>query len=160
MHTHPSKPTPVQGDLLEAVLNTWGHTQRQHWIPITGRSMLPLLREGDQVLVAHGNAGVRRGDIVVFRREEKLIAHRVVRISGSSAAPMFVTKGDHVSQCDAPLHVHEMIGRVLTIKRGHRHLSLPTPTSRLIGRLIALSTVPCFSKILRALQVIGSRWTI
>ncbi len=42
--------------------------------------MLPLLRDGDQVLVSHIRDQVQLGDIVVFQRGDTLIAHRVLRI--------------------------------------------------------------------------------
>ena len=71
--------------------------------PHHGQQHAPLIWDGDHVLVAHGCAGLRRGDVVVFRRGGRLIAHRVLRIYGGNAGPTFVTKGDHAPQFDSPL---------------------------------------------------------
>jgi hypothetical protein len=103
--------------------------------------MLPLLREGDQVLVAHGHAGVRRGDVVVFRREGQMVAHRVLRVVDGETGPTFVTKGDNAPDLDPPLGADEIVGRVLAIRRGEWQMSLNTPAWRVLGLLIAVATL-------------------
>jgi len=123
------------------VLNMWTQAGEKHYIPITGRSMFPLIRNGDQVLVAHGCAGIRRGDVIVFRHDGKLIAHRVVRISKNEAGHTFLTKGDNVLQFDPPLRANEIVGRVLAIKRGEQQMSLDTTIWRITGLLIAIGTL-------------------
>lgn len=132
---------PLYDPILEAVLNVWGQKEEQHFIPITGCSMLPLIRSGDIVLVAHGCTDVRRGDIVVFRYKSKLIAHRVLRIYEDNVGPIFITKGDNVLHFDPPLSKKEIVGRVLAIKRGGRYMSLDTSISRVLGYFIAGSTL-------------------
>jgi signal peptidase I len=136
-----TKRAPLPGHVLEAVLDVWSRTGEQHFIPITGNSMLPLIQDGDHVLVAHGCAGVRQGDVVVFRREGRLIAHRALRIHDSSTGPTFVTKGDNASQFDPPLSTDEIVGRVLAVERGGRYMSLDTAVWRVLGWLIAVSTL-------------------
>ena len=131
----------MQDPVLDAVLNMWTQAGEKHYIPITGRSMFPLIRNGDQVLVAHGCAGIRRGDVIVFRHDGKLIAHRVVRISKNEAGHTFLTKGDNVLQFDPPLRANEIVGRVLAIKRGEQQMSLDTTIWRITGLLIAIGTL-------------------
>lgn len=132
---------PLPGYVLEAVLDVWGQTEEQHFVPITGGSMLPLIRDGDHVLVVHGCAVVRRGDVVVFRREGQLIAHRALRICSGDAGLTFVTKGDNAFQFDPPLSADEIVGRVLAVERGGRYMSLDTAVWRVLGWLIAVSTL-------------------
>ena len=136
-----SDQTLLHDPMLEAVLHVWRQAQRQHWLRITGCSMLPLIREGDRVLVAHGHAGIRRGHVVVFRRDGKLTAHRVIRISGSDNEPIVVTKGDNTLQYDSTLSAGDIVGRVLTLERRGRRMSLDTPAWRVLGWLIAVSAV-------------------
>lgn len=131
----------IQDAVLRAVFDVWGQTKEQHSISITGRSMFPLIREGDRVLVAHGCTGMRRGDVIVFRRRGRLIAHRVLNILKSDAGPIFVTKGDNIPQFDPPLNDNEIVGRVLAIKRENRCIPLDTPVWRILGWLIAVSTL-------------------
>lgn len=77
--------------------------QRQnntHWLPIVGHSMLPLLREGDQVLV------VRRrhfaiGDLALFLQGGQLIVHRVVArgpLASSRCGTRFFAQSSRRSQ--------------------------------------------------------------
>jgi signal peptidase I len=127
--------------ILEAALGVWGQAGGQHLIPISGRSMLPAIHDGDHALVSHGCAGVRPGDVIVFRHKGTLIAHRVLRIEGGDDGPTFVTKGDNAPQLDPPLRADEIVGRVLAIERGGRHTSLDTTTWRILGRLIAAGTL-------------------
>ena len=131
----------IQDSVLRAVFDVWGQTKEQHSIPITGRSMFPLIREGDQVLVAHGCTGMRRGDVIVFRLRGRLIAHRVLSIFESDAGPIFVTKGDNTPEFDPPLSSREIVGRVLTIKRGNRQMFLDTAIWRIMGWVIAINTL-------------------
>ncbi len=141
MDTSNTKGAPLPGHVLEAVLDVWGQAGEQHFIPITGNSMLPLIRDGDHVLVAHGCAGLRRGDVVVFRHEGRLIAHRVLCIYDGDARPTFVTKGDNAPQFDSPLSADEIVGRVLAVERGSRYMPLDTAAWRVLGWLMAVSTL-------------------
>jgi signal peptidase I len=127
--------------VLEAALDAWGQAGEQHLIPISGRSMLPAIHDGDHALVSHGCAGVQPGDVIVFRHRGTLIAHRVLRIEDGDDGPTFVTKGDNAPQLDPPLNAGEIVGRVLAIERGGRHTSLDTTTWRILGRLIAAGTL-------------------
>ncbi len=134
---HPS----LQGATLRAVLKAWGQAGRQHAIPVTGHSMLPLIQDGDHVLVAHGASGVRRGDIALFRRGDTFIAHRVLHVYGGNVGPLVITKGDSAHHLDPAWHADEMVGRVLAVRRGDQHLSLDTTFWRALGWLIASTTL-------------------
>ena len=133
--------TPARGSITDAVLEIWAEKRARNHLKIAGNSMLPLIKGGDSVLVEHGAAGIRRGDIIVFRYGNDLAAHRVLRIYDDDTGSTFVTKGDSVLQFDPPLSAGEIVGRVLAIKRGGRHMSLDTPVWRVWGWLIAVSTL-------------------
>jgi len=127
--------------ILEAALDAWGQAEEQHAIPISGHSMLPTIHDGDRALISHGCAGVRRGDVIVFRCEDTLIAHRVACIQDGEDGPTFVTKGDNVSHFDLPLNAGEIVGRVLAVQRNGQSTSLDTTAWRLSGWLIAVGTL-------------------
>ena len=139
METPNTTRTALHNAVLKVVLHMWNQTRGQHWLPITGCSMLPLLREGDSILVAHGSAGVCRGDVVVFRQQGRLTAHRVVCISGSKDHPTLITKGDNAAQCDPPVSANGIVGRVLAVKRDGQCLPLDTTARRVAGWLLAAS---------------------
>ena len=131
----------LPASVLEAALEMWSRAGKQYFIPITGCSMLPLIQEGDRVLVAHSCASVRRGDVIVFRRGGRLVAHRVLRIYRRRSEPVFITKGDNVRRFDPPVNASEVAGRVLTVERGGWQMALDTAAWRTVGWLIALGTL-------------------
>lgn len=82
---------------------------------VTSGSMRPLLNVGDLVLVQPITfADLRRGDVVVFRRAETWITHRVAWL----APDAFFTWGDCLPVCDLPNEPGALLGRVTTIERG------------------------------------------
>ncbi len=129
---------PIPSRILEAALALWRQAEGEHFLPISGRSMLPLIREGDQILVSHGLAQAGRGDILVFRQGNQLVAHRMLSRNTADGASQFLTKGDNVLRPDPLVPAAEILGRVLLIRRGGRELSLDTPFWRRLGWLIAI----------------------
>ncbi len=123
--------------VLEGTLDLWSQASERHFFPIVGGSMFPLLQEGDQVLVAHGAANARRGDIILFRQAETTIAHRLLHIRKSADAILFIAKGDNVPHADPPVSASAVIGRVVAIRRANRLMSLETPRQRIFGAVIA-----------------------
>jgi len=130
--SQPNPPRPSEA-ALDAALRLWQTTGRRHTIPIEGSSMLPLLRHGDQVAVAHGLDDLRRGDVIVFRRGDRLVAHRLLKTGRQT----FITKGDHTLHLDAPVPAAAVLGRVIGMRRGARFAALDTPAWRQAGALIA-----------------------
>jgi hypothetical protein len=87
--------------------------------------MSPAIRDGEAVTVAPVRASeVRRGDIILYRAERGLIAHRVLRLRGETDAPVFITRGDAATSCDAPVSASQVLGRVICVERNGRPLSL------------------------------------
>jgi signal peptidase I len=129
---------PIPAQTLKAALELWGQAGEAHWIPVRGTSMLPLLRQGDQVLVAHGSRELRRGDIVVFQRPDGLIAHRVLRVQSHEGERTLRTKGDNVLGLDTPLSAGELVGKVLQVGRGKQALNLDTRLWRGVGAWVVL----------------------
>ncbi len=143
MDTPKTGRVPPSDHVLEAALDVWGQAGGRHLLSITGNSMNPSIWDGDRVLVAHGCTGVRPGDVVVFRHGGNLIAHRVLRIYEGDTGPglMFVTKGDNASRFDPSLNAGEIVGRVLSVERNGRQMSLDTAAWRMLGWFIVVSTL-------------------
>jgi hypothetical protein len=90
-----------------------------------GHSMSPAIRDGEAVTVAPVRASqVRRGDIILYRAERGLIAHRVWRLKVGTDAPVFITRGDAATSCDAPVSASQVLGRVMCVERNGRTLGL------------------------------------
>lgn len=128
----------IHPDTLNAAISLWGQAGEAHWIPVRGSSMLPLLREGDQLLVAHAKWQIRRGDIVVFQRPDGLIAHRVLCVQSSEGEHILCTKGDNVFGMDPALTQDKVLGRVIQARRGDKLLNLDTRLWGRVGGWVAL----------------------
>lgn len=128
----------IPPDTLNAAIDLWGQAEEAHWIPVRGTSMLPMLRQGDQLLVAHGKWQIRRGDIFVFQRQDGLIAHRVLRVQSTDGKHALRTKGDNVLGLDPVLTEDEVLGRVLQVRRADKVLKLDTRLWGWVGAWVAL----------------------
>jgi signal peptidase I len=96
---------------------------------VTGFSMLPAIWPGD-VLTVRGlhPDQIQPGQIVLYRRNAELVAHRVIR-SPQGADRSIITRGDSVPSLDPAVETGEIIGQVVGISRNGRavklHNSLP-----------------------------------
>lgn len=124
-----------------AALEIWAERGAQSWLSIDGNSMRPLIHDGDRVLVQHGTAAIRRGDVIVFHHGEGLAAHRVLRVSQREAVSDFLTKGDNAPRPDPSLRADRVLGRVLAVQRDGKYLRLDTAAARLLGQVVAAGTL-------------------
>ena len=106
-------PTPV----LEAASAVWQAAGAQHWIAVEGRSMWPLLRPGDAVLVQHGGPAPRPGDVLVVRQANSLLVHRLLAVTTANGEPQYWTQGDAQPQPDAAHARGALVGRVTARRR-------------------------------------------
>jgi len=92
---------------------------------VKGRSMLPLLREGDIVFIVRCKPDeIKTGDVIVYKSkiESKLIIHRVISVVYSNEEYYYITKGDNnaiidIGEFDKNLGVNQkrVVGKVLSI---------------------------------------------
>jgi hypothetical protein len=80
-------------------------------IRVFGISMLPTILPGDVIEVERGSANP--GDIVVFVREGRLCAHRLLGYVNSEA----ITQGDGNPCVDSPFPFESILGRVTCLER-------------------------------------------
>jgi len=84
---------------------------------VTGWSMLPTVWPGDMLIIERlDSEQVAEGDIVLFGRDRRLFAHRVVKNQNS----VLITRGDSMRAPDSPVEEHEFLGRVSSIVRNGR----------------------------------------
>jgi hypothetical protein len=112
--------------------------------------MLPAVWPGDVLFVRRDDAAeALPGDIVLFGRDGRFVAHRVVTVSKSgvrspkSEVPnptsrVFITRGDSLGHDDPPISRPEILGRVTAIERGSRQFTFrQTFASRLASRILS-----------------------
>jgi len=124
---------------------------------VTGTSMLPAVWPGDILsLRSHGVVDALPGDIVLFGREGRLVAHRVVERTIGQDKMQWVTRGDSVGSNDPPVSSHELLGRVTAIERGSRRLTPhQSSASRLFSWILCRSELA--TKVVLRIRGLGAR---
>ena len=100
-------------------------------ITYVGSSMNPIFRDGDALRLEPCGGRVRRGDVIVFTPPEgdRKIIHRVISVGPEGAR----TRGDNNGSVDPwDLKPHEIIGRVVSLRRNGREIPIPGGS---VGRL-------------------------
>ncbi len=130
-----SLPTYQQQKLaLAADLLRTGSTLQ---LKVRGASMMPALRPGEIVTIAPVDCRqLRSGDIVFLVRNSKALVHRIQTRVETPEGPRGCTRGDAVSTPDAPARPNEILGKVVSVLRGHQHLTLPSH-SDLLNQVLA-----------------------
>ena len=95
--------------------------------------MYPTILNGDEITVEPiKTEAIRVGDIILYRDEENLIAHRVVKIqikndtyndsqsSVLSTQSCFILRGDARPSCDDPVTAEQVLGKVVLIETNGR----------------------------------------
>jgi hypothetical protein len=113
-----SDPHALQCELAAETLRS----SRTLRLKVAGWSMVPTLWPGDTLVIEPADRGaVRPGDIVLFARHQRFIAHRVV---GSASLTLGIqTRGDAMTQMDAPVSTRELLGRVMSIERNGKSIA-------------------------------------
>jgi signal peptidase I len=103
---------------------------------VTGWSMLPTVWPGDTLLLDRvSSEHVSEGDVVLFGRDRRLFAHRVVA-KGAVDRTQTITQGDGMPQPDLPVSDSELLGKVSFIIRNGRSIE-PSKTLRISERAVA-----------------------
>lgn len=122
-------------------------------IYVIGSSMSPILRKGNKIYVEPVEiSDLSVGDIVLYRRGENMVAHRLVGIEQKNNGFIFLTKGDTFSSEDEPLREKDIIGRVYAVEKRGITLNLRKGLFSVLSRL-AYST-SSFTSVLYSIR----RW--
>lgn len=99
---------------LAALCEMWKAEHKSVWLTLAGYSMAPSLLPKTRLKIECGcePASLREGDILAFRREGRLVVHRLFAITGGEPV-RYVCKGDGNDQCDEPVEAAAIVGRVV-----------------------------------------------
>ena len=75
---------------------------------ISSDSMANTLKTNDYFLIRKTN-NYKVGDIVTFKREDRLVTHRIIRIDGDK----IITKGDSNFKEDESITIDRIVGKVI-----------------------------------------------
>jgi len=119
-----------------------------------GFSMFPYLRKGDLLIIKSCKFDrLRIGDIIVFRSNEKYIAHRLVRKKRSEDKMWLIPKGDFIPKYDFPVGEETFIGKVIAIKKRNSNIDLERDSRILINYMIA-KMAPVMNIALKFIRVV------
>ena len=106
-------------ELAAEVLRSSGRLR----LRVSGASMLPAVWPGDVLSVSRRSAAqALPGDIILFARQGRLFAHRVVERTIHQGAAYWITRGDRLDHHDPQVSSRELLGRITSIQRGHRRI--------------------------------------
>lgn len=108
------------------------------WLDARGDSMRPDIPAGSRLLVEFGHGQPRIGEVVLFRRGETLLAHRLVARRVIQGRTMLVTKGDGEALSDPPIAPDDVLGLVRDVRlRSGRsaHARLGGPRGDVVARV-------------------------
>lgn len=78
-----------------------------------GTSMLPAVWPGDTLCVERAEIGqLSEGDIVLYKRDGRVFAHRVISIASHLENLTVITQGDAMLRPDKPVSSAELLGKV------------------------------------------------
>lgn len=121
----------VKCELASEVLRSSGTLRLQ----VTGWSMLPAVWPGDLLVIQRATSSeVSEGDIVLFGRDGRLFAHRVLAKNLEDSA--MLTRGDAMAALDPVVRENELLGRVSSIARNGRCIA-PSRALRFSERVVA-----------------------
>jgi signal peptidase I len=115
-----------------------------------GRSMSPFIKNGS-ILTVDPKRKISIGDVILWRKDGGMIAHRVIRKRKSGKGFIFVTKGDNLIFPDEPVYMFELLGKVVRVE-GEGDVDMNSLSSRLFNYAIAVASMLFLSKALSILR--------
>lgn len=76
----------------------------------TGWSMAPLIKPGCQLVVDFKNKNYHLGDVVIFSKENRFLAHRIINLNKQKK--LFLLKGDNNPSLDGWIRSQKILGRI------------------------------------------------
>lgn len=115
-------------ELLPVITETLSSGQ-EFTLPITGTSMLPLLKERrDSVSIKQPQFPLKKGDLPLYRRADgAFVLHRVVGLDEGG----YIMSGDNQIEAEYGISEDMIIGVVAKIERNGRLISVSSPFHRL-----------------------------
>ncbi|MCF8256631.1 MAG: hypothetical protein K9J06_03710 [Flavobacteriales bacterium] len=116
-----------------------------------GYSMWPFLLPGDVATIAPVKADeVLLGDVLVFDRGDRWIAHRLISKETKGKNHVLRTRGDSCINEDAPFKEEKLRGKVVEVQRGRRVFRLDHLRAQRLGRMM-VTTSDVSSPVIHAL---------
>ena len=104
--------------------------------PIRGESMLPLLKTNDFVTISKINRRMKKGDILLYRRDnQQFVLHRVRRIKKG----IYTMVGDHQRVVEKNIKDSNLIGVVISYWKNDKEYKLNRLSYKIYKLLVRIS---------------------
>ncbi len=111
-------------------------------VNISGKSMEPFIPEGSSLTVKSAHIDtVRSGDIILFINNGMVIAHRLFKKVKKDGCIFLKVKADASANFDSLVHSDNLIGKVISIRKGKIHLYIDNPIMSLLGFFVSYITL-------------------
>ena len=105
-----------------------------------GASMHPNIRDGEVITVESlRGEKVSVGDILLYRTDRGVIAHRVERIDNAQSETVYFFRGDSALSCDKPVEAPRVLGKVVAVERQGKTIRLGGRTNKLIHKAASVA---------------------
>ena len=106
-------------------------------VTVVGRSMWPLIQEGDRITIQPLAGLPPLGTVLVYAAKDRLVVHRLVRVQRRGGDVQLVTKGDLSRRYDSPIEPERVLGRAIRAERLNRSIPIDHVLFRAVGWLLA-----------------------
>jgi len=138
-------------DLAADVIRRFGEVR----LRVNGASMLPSVWSGDVLTIRRRSpAELLPGRIVLCYRNGAFVAHRLVGKRGDD----LITRGDSHAFADIPFSSDEVLGEVVSIRRGSRSVRLSPAWWHRAGSWVAARSEVCTRMLLRLRRLQRLAW--
>jgi hypothetical protein len=132
------KPANVSPLMMAELLRESLTRGKQPLLTVTSNSMAPLVYRGDRISIEEVQVTtLQPGDVVVYTDSDSLNSHRYWRSTGDAGTVRLLTKGDRQRCFDTPWPANQLVGRVVSRRRGHNRLPLTSGYGRWLNRQLA-----------------------
>jgi hypothetical protein len=105
---------------------------------VLGESMGKAIPAGSRIRIRFvSDANLMPGQIVTYIANDRIVAHRLVKVARSRSDRFVITCGDGTVCCDVPVPVSAVIGIVTELHRNGTWEPAPQPQLRLFGSRLA-----------------------
>jgi len=130
--------------LLRELQEELFYTAGEGWFRVVSGSMCPLINVNDRVLVKTLEIReLRAGDIVLFKVDDKCIAHRIIKVLKKDGKLLFYQKGD-ANKYASLLSPESVMGKVIAVEKKGHVLALTSGRIRIINHLLAMKNCNFF----------------
>lgn len=123
--------------LLADLLRDGLEDGEQPRLTIISDSMTPLLKVGDQVILAAASAeNLTAGEIIVVAESHNMLTHRFWQTLDHAGNRYLITRGDRPTAYDAPHIASALLGRVIARVRNGQVLALDSGKGRKLNQTL------------------------